>query len=233
MIQALVDNSLPDPSDSISLARSVLTGNETGGGGAILSFADASAALGNVILARNTATGGAALTGTRLRVVYTVVADNAAAGIGTAAGAVLALGNSAVMRNAPNCALAQPILALGPNMQHPGSDCGPQARVTDPGLDGSYAPALISSARDAGDTGLCVSETTIGGIDLYGNSRIGTGPACDVGAVERKVFDTLAAALTFDERPDLGDCLRWLLLFLMFLAFVVVLLIRWRRKWRA
>ena len=119
---------------------------------------------------------------------------------------------------------------LGPNLQYPGSDCGNQIRTADPGLDSSYAPGLISAARDAGDIGLCVSDPTVSGIDIYGNTRISASQACAIGAVERDFFETVAAGLTFDTKPELGNCLRWLLFFLMVLAFIIAILARLRKK---
>lgn len=78
--------------------------------------------------------------------------------------------------------------------------------------------------------GLCVSEPTVAGVDIYGNTRIGSGQACAIGAVERDLFETVAAGLTFDNKPELGNCLMWLLLFLLLLVFIIAILIRHRKK---
>jgi hypothetical protein len=230
VLQALVDNTESQPADRIALARSALTGNDTGGSGATVSFADAEAAVGNVIVARNTSGSGAAVSGTKLRIVNSVIAENRSIGLQAPAGATVSLGNSAIFRNATNCALGTPPIILGPNMQDPGTDCGSQIQTANPGLDGSFAPGLFSAARDAGDIGLCVAEPTVAGVDLYGKTRIGTKQACAIGAVERDRPETIAAGLTFGAMPELGDCLIWLLFFLLLLVFILAYLMRRRKK---
>jgi hypothetical protein len=67
-------------------------------------------------------------------------------------------------------------------------------------------PTSLAFARDAGDIGLCVSEPTVAGLDLYGSTRIGADQACAIGAIERDVFEAVAGGLTFDTRRDLGNC---------------------------
>ncbi len=228
VLQALADHTLPQPADTIALVRSALTENRSSGTGAAVAFANADAAIGNVIVARNT--GGAAVAGAQLRLVNSVVADNGGAGLESPSGGSLSLGNNAIFGNATNCALAAAPTLVGPNIQNPGSDCGGQITTADPGLDGSYAPGLISAARDAGDVGLCVSEPTVAGIDLYGNTRIGAGEACAIGAIERDLFEAVAAGLTFDTRPELGKRVMWLLFFLLLIVFMVALFMRW---WKA
>lgn len=230
VLSALVDNTEAQPSDRIALARSALVENRAGASGAAASFADADAVLGNLIVARNIATTGAALTGTKLRLVNSVVADNAATGIETLPGGALILGNSAILRNIANCALAEPPSIIGPNLQNPGGDCGSQIATADPGLDGSYSPELLSAARDAGGFGLCVSEPTVAGVDIYGTTRIGGDQRCDIGAIERDFFETIASGLTFDTIRGLGQCLMWVLLFLLLLVFITAILIRLLKK---
>jgi predicted outer membrane repeat protein len=231
VLQALVDNTQPVPSDKIVLARSVLTDNKVGKSGAALSLSDADAIIGNSIIARNNSATGAVVAGTKLRIVNTVVADNAGTGIEASAGATIGVGNTVIARNATNCTLAQPLLILGPNIQHPGSQCGSQIQSTDPGLDGHYAPGLISAARDAGDFGLCVTEPTVAGIDLLGRTRVGGEQKCAIGAIERNLPDTIASALTFGATQHFGPCFVWLLILLLLVAFVVGFMI-WRRRRR-
>jgi predicted outer membrane repeat protein len=231
VFQALVDNTQVQPQDRISLARSILVDNRAGGSGAALSVADAETALGDVIVARNTAGAGAAVAGVRLRIVNTVIADNDATGIAAPAGATVALGNTAVFGNRKgNCALAAPPLILGPNLQNPGGDCGGQIRIADPGLDGSYAPGLVSAARGAGDYGLCVSDPNVMGIDIYGSTRIRSNHTCAIGAIERDRAESVASALTFGTTHGLGQRLRWLLLLLILLTFLVAVFTRRRRR---
>lgn len=229
-LEALVDNTQPVPSDEMVLARSVLTENKSGKPGAALSLSDADAIIGNSVIARNKPASGAVVAGTKLRIVNTVVADNAGTGIEASVGATISVGNTIIVRNATNCTLAQPMLILGPNIQHPGSQCGGQIQSTDPGLDGDYAPGLISAARDAGDFGLCVTEPTVAGMDLLGRTRVGGEQKCAIGAIERNLPDTIASALTFGATQHFGPCFVWLLILL--LLAVVVGFIIWRRRRR-
>ncbi len=244
VFQVLVDNTQVQPEDRISLARSILVENRAGASGAALSVADAEAALGDVIIARNTAGAGAAVTGVRLRIVNTVIADNDATGLAAPLGATVGLGNTAVFGNRKgNCALAAPPLILGPNLQNPGGDCGGQIRIANPGLDGSYAPGIVSAARGAGDYGLCVTDPNVMGVDIYGSTRIRLDRTCAVGAIERDLSETVASALTFGSTHGLGQRLQWLLLLLLLLTFIVavvtgrrrrssILSRRWFRVWR-
>lgn len=225
VMAALVDNTLPHPADRLLLTRAAFTENSSGGGGAAAALGNALSAIGNVIIARNF--GVAALSAARLRLVNAVVADNGAAGIEPFGAGAVSLGNSAVFGNAPNCAASGTVAALGPNLQYPGSDCGTQIQSADPGLDGSYAPALLSAARDAGDLALCVSDPVVAGIDIYGNTRIRAGQVCSIGAVERDLVEAVSAGLTFDKAKSFGNCLMWLLLLLVLLVFLFALFTRW------
>ncbi len=220
----------PHLSDALMLARSILVDNHAGQSGAALATADAETSVGNSIIARNNASG-AAVTGTKLRLINTVVADNTAVGIQTGTGGKVTLGNSIVLRNsAGNCASGTVPAVLGKNMQYPGSDCVSEIETADPGLDETYAPGLISAARNAGDIGLCTSEPTVGGIDLNGRTRLSAGGQCAVGAIERDRLDSAAAALTFGHTQDFRRSLLCLLGILLVIAFVVGLL--WRRRKR-
>ena len=231
VLSTLVDYTQPAPSDRIVLARSILVENKAGKSGAALALSDADAVIGNSVIARNNAATGTVVAGAKLRMVNTVLADNAGTGIEAPVGATISLGNTVIVRNTTNCMLAQPLLILGPNIQHPGNQCGSQIQSTDPGLDGDYAPGLISAARDAGDFGLCVTEPTVAGLDLRGRTRIGSEQKCAVGAIERDVPDAVASALTFGATQHFGPCFVWLLILLLLVALVVGFML-WRRRRR-
>jgi hypothetical protein len=231
---AMTTNTEAPLPDTLTLTRSILVDNHAGQSGAALATGDAQTSVGNSIVARNTATG-AAVTGTKLRLINTVVADNSAPGIQTGPGGKVTLGNSVVLRNNnANCAPGTAPAVLGRNMQYPGSDCGSQIQTTDPGLDATYTPGLISAARNGGDANLCISEPTVAGVDLNGRTRISAEHTCAAGAIERSLLDSAAAALTFDHIQDFRHCLMWLLIILLLIAFIVgfVWRIRKRRKRR-
>lgn len=229
--QAMSANTEPQLPDALTLTRSVLVDNHAGDSGAALAAADAETSVGNSIIARNNATG-AAVTGAKLRLINTVIADNAAPGIQTEPGGTVTLGNSVVLGNNPvNCVSGTAPEVLGQNMQYPGSECGSQIQATNPGLDGTYAPGLISAARNAGDVGLCISEPTVAGIDLNGQTRVSADRQCAVGAIERDRLDSVATALTFGHTTDFQRCLMWLLIVLLMIAFIVGLV--WFKKRRA
>jgi hypothetical protein len=192
VLAALADNTEPVPAHTVSLARPIFVDNRAGTTGAALAIADARAAVGNSIVARNVASGpgGAAVTGNDVRLINAVIADNAAIGIAALPGATVRLGNTVVADNGnENCSLAaQPEIA-GPNLQTPGSDCGTAIASRDPGLDDTYAPELFSAARGAGDFGLCVSDPTVLGstsTETLGFDRIGLAPSARWSRTGRK-----------------------------------------------
>ncbi|MGV9868907.1 hypothetical protein [Rhodococcus koreensis] len=230
VLDAMSANTEPRPPDKLTLTRSVLVDNHADGSGAALAGADAETSVGNSIIARNSAASGATVTGSQLRLVNTVIADNAAPGIQETPGGTIAIGNSVILRNTANCGPGTQPAILGPNMQYPGSDCGSQIQTVDPGLDATYAPALVSSARDGGDVSLCISEPTVASIDLNGRTRIAADQKCSIGAIERDLVDSIAATLTFNQKQGFGHCLMWLLLILMLLAFIVGLIWRIRKR---
>ncbi len=230
---AMSANTDPQLPDTLTLTRSILVENHAGQSGAALATADAETAVGNSIIARNNAPG-ASVTGTKLRLINTVIADNSAAGIQTEPGGTVTLGNSVILRNSSmNCASGTVPAILGQNMQHPGSDCGSQIQTIDPGLDGTYAPGPISAARNAGEVGLCISEPTVAGIDLNGRTRISADRQCAVGAIERDRLESAAAALTFGHFQDFRHCLKWLLIILLVIAFAICLVWRMRKRRKA
>jgi predicted outer membrane repeat protein len=226
---AMSTNTDPVLPDALTLTRSVLVDNHAGQSGAALATANAQTAVGNSIIARNRAPG-ATVTGVNLRLVNTVIADNAAVGIRTEPGGTVAMGNSVVLHNTANCASGTAPAVIGTNMQYPGGDCGSQIQTTDPGLDGTYTPGLISAARNAGNIGLCISEPTVAGIDLHGSTRISADHKCAVGAIERDLLDSAAAALTFDHTQNFGHCLMWLLILLPLTAFILGFIWRIRKR---
>lgn len=230
VLQALVDNTKPEPADRVALAQSIFTENRSSGSGAALSAADADAALGNTIVARNSVVAGAAVVGTRLRLVNDVVADNSGTGVAGPPGASIVLGNTVLLRNSNgNCAFAAPVI-VGPNMQSPSNVCGDKVASVDPGLDGSYAPSIVSAARGTGDYGLCVSDPEVMGVDLYGTSRIALAQSCAVGAIERSRTEAVASALTFGSKNGRGPWLWWILALLLLAGLVAGALIQ-RRRW--
>ncbi len=231
VLPALVDNTKPQV-DALTLTRSVLVENRSGESGAALALADAESAIGNTIIARNETAAGAAVTGSVVRLANVVVADNKSVGIESPTGAAVSLGNSIVLNNVGNCAFSSPPALFGPNMQHPGDDCGSDIQSTDPGLDGKYAPGLVSAARDAGDFGLCVSDPTVAGVDLDGRTRIGAEKTCAIGAIERSVLDSVAAALTFNTQQEFGQCLVWILVLLLLVAAIIGFILGRRRRRR-
>jgi hypothetical protein len=192
-------------------------------------------AIGNGLIARNQATGAArgAVSATKLVLVNTTVADNPAGGLVAAAGATVRLGNTILLRNAGfNCAPGSALSDAGRNIQYPGIDCGAAVSAGDPGLDGQYAPGLISAARGAGDTGMCAADPQVRGVDLFGKARLERG-RCDVGAIERPLPQTIAAALGLGSGPGAVPGLLWLLVLLVILLFLLGLLwtaLRRRRR---
>lgn len=215
--------------DALTLARSIFVDNHAGESGAALATADAQTSIGNSIIARNKASG-AAVTGTKLRLINTVIADNDAPGIQSPAGGSVTLGNSVVLRNKTNCVSGTAPTITGRNMQYPGGDCGNQIPTTDPGLDETYSPGLISAARKGGDINLCIAEPTVAAVDLNGHTRVSADHTCSVGAIERSLPDAAAAALTFNHVQEFNSCLIWLLIILLLIAFVIGFF--WRRRRR-
>lgn len=233
---ALVGATQPVQSDSIALARPILVDNVARSRGAALAAGSAAVAIGNGLIARNQVTGapGGAVSGAKLTLVNTTLADNPAGGLVAATGATVRLGNTILLRNAGfNCALLGGTLSdVGRNIQYPGSDCGAAVGARDPGLDGQYAPGLTSAARGAGGTGMCAADPQVRGVDLFGKPRLERG-RCDVGAIERPLQQTMASALGLGSGPDAVPRLLWLLVLLVILLFLLGLLwttLRRRRR---
>lgn len=225
---AMSSNTQPQLPDSLTLSRSILVENHAGDGGAALATADAETSVGNSIVVRNSAAG-AAVTGTKLRLINTVVADNSAPGIQSGPGGTTTLGNTIVLRNkGTNCVAGTVPVVLGRNIQYPGNDCGGQIQTTNPGLDGTYAPGLVSAARDGGDYGLCLSEPTVAGVDLDGQARVTRHHQCAAGAIERDLLDSAASALSFGHTGKSRNYLLLLFIVLLLIAFLSGLI--WRHK---
>lgn len=229
VLDALAANSESEPTDTMTLTRSVIVENHAGVSGAALAVAETDTALGNSIIARND-TGGAAIVGSKLRLVNAVVADNTGTGLQAPTGGTITLGNTAVMNNSVNCAPGIHPAVAGRNMQYPGADCGAHIATTDPGLDDTYAPGLVSAARDGGDWALCTADPMVAGIDLYGNTRIASDHDCALGAIERDLLDSSASALTFGHVTKFTSWLAWLLLIVLFVAFALGLAWQYRRR---
>jgi hypothetical protein len=235
VFDALVANTLPGQPDSIALSRPILVDNTAGTRGAALAAGSATVAFGNGLIARNRITGtasGGAISGVIVTLVNTTVADNPAGGLLVATGATARLGNTILLHNVGfNCSLGGALSDAGPNFQFPGSDCGAVASARDPGLDGQYAPGLISAVRGAGNTGICAANPQVGGVDLFGRPRL-QGGRCDVGAIEAPLPQTIAAALGLGAGAKAVTRLWWLLLLLFVLFFLLALLWAWRRRRR-
>lgn len=236
VLDALVKATEPPQSDSISLARPILVDNRAASGGAAIASGSAVVTIGNGLIARNQLTGksgGGTVSGAKVTLVNTTLADNPAGGIVVTAGATARLGNTILLRNAGfNCTLTGTLSDAGHNIQYPGSDCGAPAAVRDPGLDGEYAPGLFSAARGAGDIGLCATDPQVRGIDLFGKPRL-EGGRCDAGAIEQPVPQTIASALGLGSGRDSVLRLLWLLVLLVLLFFLFGLLWTVRRRRRA
>jgi predicted outer membrane repeat protein len=237
VFDALVGATQPNQPDSIALARPILVDNRAGSRGAALAAGSAAVAIGNGLIARNQVTAapsGGAVSGAKVTLVNTTLADNPAGGLVVAAGATARLGNTILLRNAGfNCALGGTLSDAGRNIQSPGNDCGAAVGARDPGLDGQYAPGLISAARGAGDTGMCAADPQVRGVDLFGKSRLERG-RCDVGAIERPLPQTVASALGLGSGSDAVPRLLWLLVLLVILLFLLGLLwAAWRRRRRS
>lgn len=236
VMDALVGATVPAQPDSLALARPILVDNHAGSRGAALAAGSAAVALGNGLIARNRLTGalgGGAVSGATVTLVNTTVADNPAGGLMVATGAAR-LGNTILLRNAWfNCALGGTLSDAGHNIQFPGNDCGAAISARDPGLDGQYAPGLRSAARGAGDTGMCAADPRVRGVDLFGKPRLERG-RCDVGAIERPLLETAAAALGLGSGRGAVPRLLWLLVVLVILLFLLsmVWVAAWRRRRR-
>jgi predicted outer membrane repeat protein len=237
VLQELIGATEPGKPDTIALARPIVVDNVAGTRGAALAMGSAALAIGNGLIARNQAKtpSGGTVTGAKLTtLINTTVADNPAGGLVTAPGGTVRLGNTILLRNASfNCALGGGILSdKGRNLQYPGNDCGATVGAGDPGLDGQYAPGLISAARGSGDIGLCAADPQVGGVDLFGKPRLERG-RCDIGAIEQPLPQTFASALGLGSGPNAVPRLLWLLLSLVILLFLLGLLwVSWRRRRR-
>jgi len=236
VFDALVGATQPNQPDRMTLARPILIDNVAASGGAALHAGTAAVAIGNGLIARNQvkAAPGGAVSGATLTLVNTTIADNPAGGLVVAAGATVRLGNTILLRNAGfNCALGGTLSDAGRNIQYPGNDCGAAVAARNPGLDGQYAPGLISAARGAGDTGLCAADPQVRGVDVFGNSRLERG-RCDVGAIERPFPQAMASALGLGSGRHAATKLLWLLVVLVILMFLLGLVcVAWRRRRRA
>ncbi|MFC0342372.1 hypothetical protein [Paracoccus niistensis] len=231
VIRALLDSTVEGSGDQLSISRSILVQNDAEEEGAALALAETPGRIGNTIIARN---GNAtAVTGSDLHIVNSVIGDNLATGLSVSAMGIVEIGNTILLRNAGgNCALEVEPVILGASLQDGGTSCGEGVATGDPGLDESYAPGLVSPARDGGTYALCLSDPLVLGVDLYSKSRSQGDGTCAIGAVERKRSEVLIAFLTFGafEGDDGAAWLWWLLLLLALLAFLITF---WRRRQRS
>ncbi len=219
----------PRPGDQLRMTRSIVVDNRAADDGGALALAGADSAVGNTILARNTSSG-STVSGSRLRLVNSVVANNAAAGLAGPSGATLELGNVAIFSNSGgNCAAGSTPAAIGPNLQSPDSTCGAAAQVKDPGLDSSYAPGVYSAVRGAGGWKLCITDPVVGGIDLLGHTRADGGGRCAIGAIERDFTEIVIAGISFGGIHVLPPCLWWCLAIFFIVIFLFSLLRRRKR----
>ena len=235
VFDALVAATRPGLADTISLSRPIMTDNIAGTRGAAIAAGSAAVAIGNGLIARNQVKSGSggAISAAKLTLTNTTLADNPSGGVVAAVAATVRIGNSILLRNEGfNCSLGGSVSDAGHNMQYPGADCGPAVGARDPGLDGQYAPGLISAARGAGDTGMCAANPQVLGVDLYGRPRL-QGGHCDVGAIEQPLPPAVASALGLGSGPDAVPRLLWLVFFLVILLFLIGLfwvVLRRRRR---
>ena len=232
VFQVLADKNNPLPNDQMTLTRSIIVDNHAADDGGALALGGVDSAVGNTILARNTAAG-AAISGSRLRLVNSVVANNAATGLAAPTGAALALGNVAIFSNTGgNCVPGATPTAIGPNLQSPDNACGAAAQVADPGLDSGYAPGFFSAARGAGDWRLCITDPVVGGVDLYSHTRAGRDGRCAIGAIERDLTEVFAAGMGLGKPHTLPRWLWWCLALFLLIVFLFGLLRRCKRAKR-
>jgi predicted outer membrane repeat protein len=237
VFDALVGTTQVGQPDSLALARPIMVDNRAASRGAALATGSAAVAIGNGLIARNqvTAGSGGAVSGAKLTLINTTLADNPAGGLVAAATATVRLGNTILLRNAGfNCALGGALSDAGHNIQYPGNDCGAAVSARDPGIDGQYSPGLISAARGAADAGMCAADPQVRGVDLLGTPRLERG-RCDVGAIERPLPESLASALGLGSGRDGVRRLWWLLVLLVILLFLLGLVrtaLRRRRRYQ-
>src|SRR5262249_46100375 len=95
----LVAATQPAEPDSIALARPILVDNVASNRGAALAASSAAVAIGNGLIARNrlSAGSGGAVSGAKVTLVNTTIADNQAGGLGVTAGGPERLGHSALL----------------------------------------------------------------------------------------------------------------------------------------
>lgn len=236
VLDALVAATQAGDSDSIALARPILVDNVAHGSGAALAAASATVDIGNGLIARNRvsgAAGGGAMNTGKLILSNTTIADNPAGGVVVGPGGAVRITNSILLRNAGfNCSLATQLSDSGHNLQYPGNDCGAAMSATDPGLDSQYAPALSSAARGVADPVICATDRQVGGIDLFGKSRLERG-RCDIGAIEQPLPAMLGSALHLGSGTNAAHRVFLLIVWLVMLCFVIGLLgAVWRRRRR-